>query len=262
MVNDPVILDCCRVRYPVRAWTGQPDWSTSSPTVTLRPDGSPESLATTLPISGRDHAGCLKTDHRIVVLGAGSAAIGVADMISTALVDEGLTQQQAADRFPARAGGGRAGGRCRAGGGGPVSPGRQGSRRMGRQARDLVVISRRRHADDHRSRACAVATSTPAEHDDLRDPGTCNRPVTVTLRRRARPAVVVRGRREEDALDRRARQPRSPTESGHRSAATHPCRAGWRPPHGSPPSTPPPRPAHLRRLHRTAGSACRPAPAF
>ncbi|MFF4746387.1 malic enzyme-like NAD(P)-binding protein [Streptomyces sp. NPDC001268] len=41
----------------------------------------------------------MKTDHRIVVLGAGSAAIGVADMISTALVDEGLTQQQAADRF-------------------------------------------------------------------------------------------------------------------------------------------------------------------
>ncbi|MDQ0905853.1 malate dehydrogenase (oxaloacetate-decarboxylating) [Streptomyces canus] len=39
------------------------------------------------------------TDHRIVVLGAGSAAIGVADMIRTALVEEGLSPQQAADRF-------------------------------------------------------------------------------------------------------------------------------------------------------------------
>jgi hypothetical protein len=34
---------------------------------------------------------------------------------------------------------------------------------MERQARDLNVISWRRHPDDHRSRACAVATSTPAE---------------------------------------------------------------------------------------------------
>jgi malate dehydrogenase (oxaloacetate-decarboxylating) len=44
-------------------------------------------------------AGSRLTDHRIVVLGVGSTAIGVADMIRTALVDEGLTQQQAADRF-------------------------------------------------------------------------------------------------------------------------------------------------------------------
>ena len=44
-------------------------------------------------------AGARLTDHRIVVLGAGSAAIGVVDMIRTALVDEGLTEQQAADRF-------------------------------------------------------------------------------------------------------------------------------------------------------------------
>ncbi|MFD7280383.1 NAD-dependent malic enzyme [Streptomyces sp. NPDC059862] len=44
-------------------------------------------------------AGSRLTDHRIVVLGAGSAAIGVVDMIRTALVDEGLSQQQAADRF-------------------------------------------------------------------------------------------------------------------------------------------------------------------
>ncbi|MFI0538064.1 NAD-dependent malic enzyme [Streptomyces sp. RP5T] len=44
-------------------------------------------------------AGAALTDHRIVVLGAGSAAIGVADMIRTALVDEGLTEEQAADRF-------------------------------------------------------------------------------------------------------------------------------------------------------------------
>jgi malate dehydrogenase (oxaloacetate-decarboxylating) len=44
-------------------------------------------------------AGSRLTDHRIVVLGAGSAAIGVADMIRTALVDEGLSEQQAADRF-------------------------------------------------------------------------------------------------------------------------------------------------------------------
>ncbi|MFL5998589.1 MAG: NAD-dependent malic enzyme [Streptomyces sp.] len=44
-------------------------------------------------------AGSSLTDHRIVVLGAGSAAIGVADMIRTALVEEGLSEQQAADRF-------------------------------------------------------------------------------------------------------------------------------------------------------------------
>ncbi|MGW0336117.1 NAD-dependent malic enzyme [Streptomyces sp. NPDC003011] len=44
-------------------------------------------------------AGSRLTDHRVVVLGAGSAAVGVADMIRTALVDEGLSEQQAADRF-------------------------------------------------------------------------------------------------------------------------------------------------------------------
>ncbi|MGW0421487.1 NAD-dependent malic enzyme [Streptomyces sp. NPDC003015] len=44
-------------------------------------------------------AGTSLTDHRIVVLGAGSAAIGVADMIRTALVEEGLSDQDAADRF-------------------------------------------------------------------------------------------------------------------------------------------------------------------
>ncbi|MEU5319798.1 NAD-dependent malic enzyme [Streptomyces sp. NPDC021056] len=44
-------------------------------------------------------AGTRLTDHRVVVLGAGSAAIGVADMIRTALVEEGLSEQQAADRF-------------------------------------------------------------------------------------------------------------------------------------------------------------------
>jgi len=44
-------------------------------------------------------AGTSLTDHRIVVLGAGSAAIGVADMIRTALVEEGLSEEQAAGRF-------------------------------------------------------------------------------------------------------------------------------------------------------------------
>ncbi|MET8082239.1 NAD-dependent malic enzyme [Streptomyces sp. NPDC005303] len=44
-------------------------------------------------------AGASLTDHRIVVLGAGSAAIGVADMIRTALVEEGLSEEEAADRF-------------------------------------------------------------------------------------------------------------------------------------------------------------------
>ncbi|MET7738096.1 NAD-dependent malic enzyme [Streptomyces sp. NPDC005402] len=44
-------------------------------------------------------AGASLTDHRIVVLGAGSAAIGVADMIRTALVQEGLSEQEAAGRF-------------------------------------------------------------------------------------------------------------------------------------------------------------------
>ncbi|MFE3031768.1 NAD-dependent malic enzyme [Streptomyces canus] len=44
-------------------------------------------------------AGASLTDHRIVVLGAGSAAIGVADMIRTALVEEGLSEEEAAGRF-------------------------------------------------------------------------------------------------------------------------------------------------------------------
>lgn len=44
-------------------------------------------------------AGSSLTDHRIVVLGAGSAAIGVADMIRTALVEEGLSEEEAAGRF-------------------------------------------------------------------------------------------------------------------------------------------------------------------
>jgi malate dehydrogenase (oxaloacetate-decarboxylating) len=39
------------------------------------------------------------TEQRLVVLGAGSAAVGVADMIRAALVDEGLSREQAADRF-------------------------------------------------------------------------------------------------------------------------------------------------------------------
>ncbi|MEU1626357.1 NAD-dependent malic enzyme [Streptomyces sp. NPDC020096] len=44
-------------------------------------------------------AGGRLADQRFVVLGAGSAAIGVADMIRTALVDEGLTEREAAARF-------------------------------------------------------------------------------------------------------------------------------------------------------------------
>ncbi|MET7686876.1 NAD-dependent malic enzyme [Streptomyces sp. NPDC005483] len=44
-------------------------------------------------------AGASLTDHRIVVLGAGSAAVGVADMIRTALVEEGLSEEEAAARF-------------------------------------------------------------------------------------------------------------------------------------------------------------------
>lgn len=44
-------------------------------------------------------AGTALTDHRVVVLGAGSAAVGVADMIRTALVEEGLSEREAADRF-------------------------------------------------------------------------------------------------------------------------------------------------------------------
>ncbi|GHD06394.1 NAD-dependent malic enzyme [Streptomyces violarus] len=38
-------------------------------------------------------------DQRLVILGAGSAAIGVADMIRTAMVDEGLPEDEATARF-------------------------------------------------------------------------------------------------------------------------------------------------------------------
>ncbi|MCQ4082596.1 NAD-dependent malic enzyme [Streptomyces sp. RB6PN25] len=44
-------------------------------------------------------AGTALTDQRFVVVGAGSAAVGVADMIRTALVDEGLSEADAASRF-------------------------------------------------------------------------------------------------------------------------------------------------------------------
>jgi malate dehydrogenase (oxaloacetate-decarboxylating) len=44
-------------------------------------------------------AGNPLTDQRLVMLGAGSAAVGVADMIRTALVDEGLTESEAASHF-------------------------------------------------------------------------------------------------------------------------------------------------------------------
>ncbi|MGW5606143.1 NAD-dependent malic enzyme [Streptomyces sp. NPDC003753] len=44
-------------------------------------------------------AGTPLTEQRLVVLGAGSAAVGVADMIRAALVDEGLSEEDAADRF-------------------------------------------------------------------------------------------------------------------------------------------------------------------
>ncbi len=44
-------------------------------------------------------AGTRLADQRFVVLGAGSAAVGVADMIRTALADEGLSEREALDRF-------------------------------------------------------------------------------------------------------------------------------------------------------------------
>ncbi|MFJ8137844.1 NAD-dependent malic enzyme [Streptomyces sp. NPDC096013] len=44
-------------------------------------------------------AGSRLTDQRIVVLGAGSAAVGVADMIRTAMTDEGLSPDEARSRF-------------------------------------------------------------------------------------------------------------------------------------------------------------------
>ncbi|MGW1675059.1 NAD-dependent malic enzyme [Streptomyces sp. NPDC002324] len=44
-------------------------------------------------------AGTRLTDQRIVILGAGSAAVGVADMIRTAMTDEGLSSDEARSRF-------------------------------------------------------------------------------------------------------------------------------------------------------------------
>ncbi|MEU6198526.1 NAD-dependent malic enzyme [Streptomyces sp. NPDC047061] len=44
-------------------------------------------------------AGTPLPEQRLVVLGAGSAAIGVADMIRTAMIDEGLSAAEAAGRF-------------------------------------------------------------------------------------------------------------------------------------------------------------------
>ncbi|MGI5423605.1 NAD-dependent malic enzyme [Streptomyces sp. CA-179760] len=46
-----------------------------------------------------DVAGTPLSDQRLVILGAGSAAIGVADMIRTAMVDEGLSEDEATARF-------------------------------------------------------------------------------------------------------------------------------------------------------------------
>ncbi|WP_078947615.1 NAD-dependent malic enzyme [Streptomyces griseus] len=44
-------------------------------------------------------AGTRLTDQRIVILGAGSAAVGVADMIRTAMTEDGLSQDEARSRF-------------------------------------------------------------------------------------------------------------------------------------------------------------------
>ncbi|MFF6804130.1 malic enzyme-like NAD(P)-binding protein [Streptomyces sp. NPDC012616] len=44
-------------------------------------------------------AGTRLADQRIVILGAGSAAVGVADMIRSALVDDGVPEKEAASRF-------------------------------------------------------------------------------------------------------------------------------------------------------------------
>ncbi|EFL30068.1 malate oxidoreductase [Streptomyces viridochromogenes DSM 40736] len=46
-----------------------------------------------------DVAGTPLTEQRLVILGAGSAAIGVADMIRTAMIDEGLPEDEATARF-------------------------------------------------------------------------------------------------------------------------------------------------------------------
>lgn len=44
-------------------------------------------------------AGTRLADQRIVILGAGSAAVGVADMIRTALVEDGVPEEEAVSRF-------------------------------------------------------------------------------------------------------------------------------------------------------------------
>ncbi|MEU2748379.1 NAD-dependent malic enzyme [Streptomyces collinus] len=44
-------------------------------------------------------AGTPLPEQRVVILGAGSAAIGVADMIRTAMIDEGLSEDEATARF-------------------------------------------------------------------------------------------------------------------------------------------------------------------
>ncbi|ADI11788.1 malate dehydrogenase [Streptomyces bingchenggensis BCW-1] len=46
-----------------------------------------------------DVAGTPLSEQRLVLLGAGSAAIGVADMIRTAMIEEGLTEAEAAAHF-------------------------------------------------------------------------------------------------------------------------------------------------------------------
>ncbi|GAP49889.1 malate oxidoreductase [Streptomyces azureus] len=44
-------------------------------------------------------SGTALSEQRLVILGAGSAAIGVADMIRTAMIEEGLSEDEAAARF-------------------------------------------------------------------------------------------------------------------------------------------------------------------
>ena len=49
--------------------------------------------------SAAEHTGTPLTEQRVVMLGTGSAAVGVADMIRTAMIQDGLDPQRAADRF-------------------------------------------------------------------------------------------------------------------------------------------------------------------
>jgi malate dehydrogenase (oxaloacetate-decarboxylating) len=49
--------------------------------------------------SAAEQTGTPLTEQRMVMLGTGSAAVGVADMIRAAMVHDGLDPQQAADRF-------------------------------------------------------------------------------------------------------------------------------------------------------------------